>query len=61
MPKSYSGDLRKRAIEAVEGGASRHEAAERVRRDYYDPDRNRRTLFGALDALVPPAGPPEAP
>ena len=29
MPKSYSGDLRKRVIEAVEGGASRHEAAER--------------------------------
>src|SRR6266540_6718779 len=29
MPKSYSGDLRKRVIEAVEAGASRHEAAER--------------------------------
>ena len=29
MPKSYSGDLRARVIEAVEAGASRHEAAER--------------------------------
>ena len=29
MPKSYSGDLRKRVIEAVEMGASRREAAER--------------------------------
>ena len=29
MPKSYSGDLRERVIEAVEMGASRHEAAER--------------------------------
>lgn len=29
MPKSYSGDLRERVIEAVESGASRHEAAER--------------------------------
>src|SRR4029077_11858941 len=29
MPKSYSGDLRERVIEAVEGGASRREAAER--------------------------------
>ena len=30
MPKSYSGDLRERVIEAVEiEGASRHEAAER--------------------------------
>jgi transposase len=29
MPKSYSGDLRVRVIEAVEAGASRHEAAER--------------------------------
>src|SRR6266487_1071820 len=29
MPKSYSGDLRKRVIEAVEAGASRREAAER--------------------------------
>jgi transposase len=29
MPKSYSGDLRERVIEAVETGASRHEAAER--------------------------------
>jgi hypothetical protein len=38
----------------AENHASRHEAAERVRRDYYDPDRNRRALFGALDALVPP-------
>lgn len=28
MPKSYSADLRKRVIEAVETGASRHEAAE---------------------------------
>jgi transposase len=29
MPKSYSGDLRERVIEAVETGASRREAAER--------------------------------
>lgn len=29
MPKAYSGDLRERVIEAVEGGASRREAAER--------------------------------
>lgn len=29
MPKSYSGDLRERVIDAVESGASRHEAAER--------------------------------
>jgi transposase len=29
MPKSYSVDLRKRVIEAVEMGASRHEAADR--------------------------------
>lgn len=29
MPKSYSADLRARVIEAVETGASRHEAAER--------------------------------
>jgi transposase len=29
MPKSYSGDLRERVIEAVEGGASRREAGER--------------------------------
>jgi transposase len=29
MPKSYSADLRKRVIEAVEMGASRHEAADR--------------------------------
>jgi transposase len=29
MPKAYSADLRKRVIEAVEMGASRHEAAER--------------------------------
>ena len=29
MPKSYSGDLRERVIEAVEGGASRRETAER--------------------------------
>src|SRR3974377_715896 len=29
MPKSYSADLRERVIEAVEMGASRHEAAER--------------------------------
>jgi transposase len=28
MPKAYSGDLRERVIEAVEAGASRHEAAE---------------------------------
>src|ERR1700732_443155 len=29
MPKSYSGDLRERVIEAVESGASRRETAER--------------------------------
>jgi transposase len=29
MPKSYWGDLRERVIEAVEGGASRRETAER--------------------------------
>ena len=29
MPKSYSQDLRERVIEAVEMGASRHEAADR--------------------------------
>ena len=29
MPKSLSGDLRERVIEAVEEGASRREAAER--------------------------------
>ena len=29
MPKSYSADLRERVIEAVEMGASRHEAADR--------------------------------
>jgi transposase len=29
MAKSYSGDIRERVIEAVESGASRHEAAER--------------------------------
>src|SRR5882724_3190935 len=29
MPKSYSADLEERVIEAVEMGASRHEAAER--------------------------------
>jgi len=29
MPKSYSADLQERVIEAVEMGASRHEAAER--------------------------------
>src|SRR5437764_385745 len=29
MPKAYSGDLRERVIEAVEMGASRHEAADR--------------------------------
>ena len=28
MPKSYSADLRRRVIETVESGASRHEAAE---------------------------------
>src|SRR6266480_8132442 len=28
MPKSYSGDLRERVIEAVEAGASRREAGE---------------------------------
>ena len=29
MPRSYSSDLRKRVVETVETGASRHEAAER--------------------------------
>jgi transposase len=29
MPRPFSDDLRRRAIEAVVGGASRHEAAER--------------------------------
>jgi transposase len=29
MPKSYSADLRERVIEAIEMGASRHEAADR--------------------------------
>jgi hypothetical protein len=29
MPKSFSGDLRERVIEAVQAGASRREAAER--------------------------------
>jgi transposase len=33
MPKSYSVDLRKRVIEAVEAGASRREAAERFEVD----------------------------
>ncbi len=33
MPKSYSVDLRKRVIEAVETGASRREAAERFEVD----------------------------
>ena len=33
MPKSYSSDLRKRVIEAVETGASRREAAERFEVD----------------------------
>ena len=30
MPRPYSDDLRRRAIDAVEAGASRHEAAERL-------------------------------
>jgi len=30
MPRSYSADLRERVIDAVEGGASRREAAERL-------------------------------
>ena len=30
MPRPYSDDLRQRAIEAVDGGASRREAAERL-------------------------------
>jgi hypothetical protein len=33
---------------------SLHTAAEQVRRRYFDPARNRRVLFAALDALVPP-------
>jgi hypothetical protein len=44
-----------------ENRGSRHEAAERVRREHYDPDRNRAALFGALDALVPPLDGPGAP
>src|SRR5262249_2569708 len=32
--------------------ASAHEAAERIRRAHFDADRNRRTLFEALDALA---------
>lgn len=45
-----------------ENHGSRHEAAERVRREHYDPGRNRAALFGALDALVPPPdGAREAP
>ena len=35
---------------------SRHVDAERVRLAYYDPARNRRTLFAALNALVPDGG-----
>jgi glycosyltransferase involved in cell wall biosynthesis len=38
---------------------SRRDAAEAVRREYYDPDRNRRALFDALDALVPPVPGPD--
>ncbi len=39
---------------------SRHVQAETVRLRYYDPEANRRTLFGRLDALVPPlAGTPD--
>lgn len=34
--------------------ADRRAEASRVRLDYYDSDRNRRTLFGQLNALVPP-------
>ena len=30
MPRPYSDDLRRRAIDAVEAGASRREAAERL-------------------------------
>ena len=35
---------------------SRHVEAEAVRLRYYDPDRNRRTLFGRLDALAGAGG-----
>ena len=46
----------------AENQASRHEAAERTRRDYYDPGRNRRVLLDALDALATPLdGRSEAP
>src|SRR5215471_14980906 len=39
MPKSYSGDLRERVIEAVASGASRHEAAERFEVSVSSPVR----------------------
>jgi hypothetical protein len=45
----------------AENHGSRHESAERVRRDHYDPARNRAALFGALDALVPPLDGPGGP
>jgi len=45
MPKSLSGDLHERVIEAVEAGASRREAAERFEISPR-PDRT-------LDELVP--------
>jgi hypothetical protein len=35
---------------------SRHEEAEAVRKRYYDPERNRRVIASALDALVPVPG-----
>jgi hypothetical protein len=35
---------------------SRHEAAEAVRKRYFDPERNRRVIASALDALVPVPG-----
>jgi hypothetical protein len=59
---SHGADALAAAWSVAANHASRHEAAERVRLAYYDPDANRRTLFGALDALVPAAvGPGVAP
>jgi glycosyltransferase involved in cell wall biosynthesis len=47
------------AWDRPENHESRRDAAEAVRREYYDPARNRRALFDALDALVPPASGPD--
>jgi glycosyltransferase involved in cell wall biosynthesis len=49
-------ELLARAWAEPSADESAHDAAERVRRRYYDLDRNRRTLLGALDALVGRAG-----